>query len=66
MYEGKTSCVAKRTKFGNCVLQRIYGFKSKEITGAWRKLYNQKPHTSDFSSNITRVINIKEDDMSMA
>jgi hypothetical protein len=53
-------------EFGNCVLKRIFGFKSKEITGVWRKLYSQKPHTSDFSSNITRVTNIKEDDMSMA
>jgi hypothetical protein len=28
--------------FGNSMLRRIFGLKRNEVTGAWRKLYNER------------------------
>jgi hypothetical protein len=41
--------------FENRVLRRIFGPKSDEVTGAWRKLHNEELQDL-YSSNIVRVI----------
>jgi hypothetical protein len=56
VYECKTSFITSGKKVGNCLLERTFGFKSNKIIEVWRKLHNQKPHTSHFSCNITMVI----------
>jgi hypothetical protein len=38
------------------VLKRIFGPKRDEVTGDWRKLYNEELHNLYFSSNIIRMI----------
>jgi hypothetical protein len=40
----------------NRVLRRIFGPKSDEVTGDWRKLHNQKLHNLYSSPNIIRMI----------
>jgi hypothetical protein len=42
--------------FENRVLRRIFGPKRDEVTGAWRKLYNEKFNDLYISSSIVRVI----------
>jgi hypothetical protein len=42
--------------FGNTVLRRIFGSKSDEVTGKWRKLHNEEVHNLYSSSNITGQI----------
>jgi hypothetical protein len=42
----------------NKILRRIFGPKRKEITGQWRKLYNEELHNLDSLPNI-RAINSK-------
>jgi hypothetical protein len=42
--------------FENRVLRRIFGPKRDEITGDWRKLYNEELHGLYCSSSIFRVI----------
>jgi hypothetical protein len=42
--------------FENRVLRRIFGPKRDEVTGDWRKLYNEELHNSYASSNIIRMI----------
>jgi hypothetical protein len=34
------------------VLKRIFRYKSKEVTGGWRKLHNEELHNLDSSPNI--------------
>ena len=41
--------------FGNRVLRRVFGPKTDEITGEWRKLHNEELNDL-YSSNIVRVI----------
>jgi hypothetical protein len=41
--------------FENMVLRRIYWPKREEVTGGWRKLYNEKLHNF-YSSNIIIII----------
>jgi len=42
--------------FENRVLRRIFGPKSYEVTGNWRKLHNEKLNDLYWSPNIVRVI----------
>jgi hypothetical protein len=41
--------------FENRVLRRIFGPKRDEVTGDWRKLYNDELHNLYFSPNIIRM-----------
>jgi hypothetical protein len=42
--------------FENRVLRRIFGPKRDEVTGGWRKLYNEELHGLYSSPSIVRVI----------
>jgi hypothetical protein len=42
--------------FENRVLRKIYGSKGDEVTGVWRKLYNEERHDLYCSPPIVRVI----------
>ena len=42
--------------FENMVLRRIFGPKRVEVTGEWRKLYNEELNDLYTSPNIVRVI----------
>jgi len=42
--------------FGNVVLRRIFGPRSDEVTGEWRKLYNKELNDLYSSPNIVRVV----------
>jgi hypothetical protein len=42
--------------FENRVLRIIFGSKRDEVTGAWRKLYNEEFKDLYFSSYIVRLI----------
>jgi hypothetical protein len=42
--------------FENRVLRRIFGSKSDEVTGEWRKLHNKKHHDLYSSPSIIRII----------
>jgi hypothetical protein len=41
--------------FENRVLRRIFGPKRDEVTGDWRKLYNEELHNLYSSPNIIRM-----------
>jgi hypothetical protein len=41
---------------GNRVLRRIFGLKRDEVTGGWRKLYNEELHNLCSSPSIIRMI----------
>jgi hypothetical protein len=43
--------------FGNRVLRGILGQKRDEVTGEWRKLYNDELHDLYSSPSIIRIIN---------
>jgi hypothetical protein len=43
--------------FENTVLRGIFGPKSDEVTGEWRKLHNEELHNLYSSSNIIRQVN---------
>jgi hypothetical protein len=45
--------------FENRVLRRIFGPKRDEVTGEWRKLYNQELHDLYSSSSIIRIIQLR-------
>jgi hypothetical protein len=40
----------------NRVLRRIFGPKTDEVTGAWRKLYSEELHNLYCSPNIIKMI----------
>jgi hypothetical protein len=42
--------------FENRVLRRIFGPKRDEVTGGWRKLYNEELHNLFSSPSIIRII----------
>jgi hypothetical protein len=42
--------------FENKVLRRVFGPKRDEVTGGWRKLYNEELHNLYSSPNIIRMI----------
>jgi hypothetical protein len=42
--------------FENRVLRRIFGAKRDEVTGEWRKLYNEERNDLYWSPSIVRVI----------
>jgi hypothetical protein len=42
--------------FENRVLRRVFGPKRDEVTGGWRKLYNDELHNLYSSPNIIRKI----------
>jgi PAS domain-containing protein len=42
--------------FENRVLRRIFGPKSDEVTGEWRKLYNEELNDLYFLPTVVRVI----------
>jgi hypothetical protein len=44
------------TVFENRVLRRIFGLKRNEVTGEWRKLYNEERNNLYSSPNIVREI----------
>jgi hypothetical protein len=44
--------------FENGVLRRIFGPKRDEVTGEWRKLYNEELHDLYSSPTIVRVIKL--------
>ena len=52
--------VRKKNVFENRVLRRIFGSKRDEITGEWRKLYNEELNDLNSSSDNFRVIKLKK------
>ena len=42
--------------FENRVLRRIFGPKSDEVTGKWRRLHSRELYALYFSPNISQVI----------
>ena len=46
----------KLTVFENTVLRRIFGPRSEEVTGEWRRLHNEELNDLYCSPNIVRVI----------
>jgi hypothetical protein len=47
--------------FENRVLKRIFGPKSDEMAGGWRKLYNEELHGLYSSPSIVRVIKAEDE-----
>jgi hypothetical protein len=45
--------------FENRVLRGIFGPKRDEVTGEWRKLYNEELHDLYYSCTIVRVIKLR-------
>ena len=45
--------------FDNRVLRRIFGPKRDEVTGEWRKLYNEELNDMYSSHNIVRVVKLR-------
>jgi hypothetical protein len=43
-------------KLRNRVLRRIFGPKSDEVTGEWRRLHNKELYALNCTSNIIQVI----------
>jgi hypothetical protein len=61
LYECETLSLTLREEhrlrvFENRVLRRIFGPKRDEVTGGWRKLYNEELHGLYSSPRIVRVI----------
>jgi hypothetical protein len=46
--------------FGNRVLRRIFGPKRDEVTGEWRKLYNEELHDLYSSPSIIRIMKARK------
>jgi hypothetical protein len=45
--------------FENRMLRRIFGPKRDEVTGGWRKLYNEELHDLYSTPNIIRMIKLR-------
>ena len=52
--------------FENTVSRRIFGPRSEEVTGEWRRLHNEKLNDLCCSPNIVRVIKIEKNEMGWA
>jgi hypothetical protein len=48
--------------FENRVLRKIFGPKSEEVAGDWRRLHNEKLHNLYTSPDICQADQIKEDE----
>jgi hypothetical protein len=46
--------------FEKRVVRRIFRSKREERTGGWRKLHNKKHHNLYSSSNVVRMIKLRE------
>jgi hypothetical protein len=46
----------KLSVFENMVLRRIFGPKRDEVTGEWRRVYNEELYALYSSPNMARVI----------
>jgi hypothetical protein len=44
------------TVFENRVLRRLFGLRTDEVTGEWKKLHNEELNYLYFTPNIVRVI----------
>jgi len=42
--------------FENMLLRRVFGPKRAEVTGEWRKLYNEELNDLYYSPNVVRTI----------
>jgi PAS domain-containing protein len=49
-------CSSFKEKFENRALRRIFGLKSEEVIGDWRKLHNEELHNVYSSPSIIRMI----------
>jgi len=49
----------KPREFENRRLTKTFGPKRKEVTGKWRKIYNEELQYSYFSQNVIQVNNSK-------
>jgi hypothetical protein len=56
--KSKTSSIAlyRLRMFESRVLRRIFGLKRDEVTGRWRKLYNEELHNLYSSPSIIRMM----------
>jgi hypothetical protein len=45
--------------FEKRVLRRIFGPKSEEVAGGWRRLHNEELHNLHASPDVSRVIKSK-------
>jgi len=52
--------------FENMMLRRIFGPRSDEVTGEWRRLHNEELNDLYSSPNIVRVIKIEKNEMGWA
>jgi hypothetical protein len=58
-FESLSSAVREEQRlrvFENRVLRRVFGPKRDEVTGEWRKLYNEELHDLYSSLSIIRII----------
>jgi hypothetical protein len=55
-YQTPVNLNTRNSVFENRVLRRIFGPKTDEMTGDWRKLHNEELHNFYSSSNIIRMI----------
>jgi hypothetical protein len=52
--DGKSEC--KQRCFFNRLLRRVFGEKTDEVTGEWRRLHSKELYAKYSSPNIIRVI----------
>jgi hypothetical protein len=64
MYECETWSLTlqeehRLTEFENRVLRRIFGYKSENVTGNWRKLHNEELHNLYLLPDIIRLMSMR-------
>ena len=52
--------------FENRVLRKVFGLKRDEVTGEWRKLYNEELNDLYFLPNIVQVVKSRTNEMGRA